>query len=110
MHSILVTVSPRWSATSDYRCTNLYPSNNPVDPLWRKTAFQPYSHVTLEFFEMRFDLHRPFGKHNAVPQRLPGRWRVTKLSGMGNLAFEFDIPNLRGASRPAEYARTADRS
>ncbi len=29
---------------------------------------------------------------------------------MGNIAFEFDIPNLRGASRPAEYARATDRS
>ena len=59
---------------------------------------------------MRFDLHRPFGKHNAIPQCLTGRRRVTKLSGMGNLAFEFDIPNLRAAGRPAEYARTTDRS
>lgn len=59
---------------------------------------------------MRFDLHRSFGKHNAIPQCLPGRRRVTKLSGMGNLAFEFDVPNFRAAGRPAEYARTTDRS
>jgi hypothetical protein len=29
---------------------------------------------------------------------------------MRNLALEFDVPNLRAAGRPAEYARTADRS
>ena len=64
----------------------------------------------LEFSEMRFDLHRSFGKHNAIPQCLPGRRRVTKLSGMGNLTFEFDKTNLRAAGRPAKYARTSDGS
>ena len=59
---------------------------------------------------MCFDLYRSVGKHNAIPKRLPGRCRVTKLFGMGNLSFELDISSLRGAGRPAKYARTADRS
>jgi hypothetical protein len=58
---------------------------------------------------MCFDLHRSFREYNAIPQRLPGRRRVTKLSGMGNLAFDFGIADLREASRPAEYARTTNR-
>ena len=32
------------------------------------------------------------------------------MSGVGNLAFEFDITSLRLAGRPTKYARTTDRS
>ena len=98
------------SAISDYRQPNLYPSNNPIEPLWSEATFQPYAHVVLKFFQTCFDLHRSLREHNAIPHCLPGRRRGAKLSGVGNLAFEFDIASLRLAGRPTEYTRTTDRS
>jgi hypothetical protein len=90
---------PRESQQS--RCSNPHPPNNPVGPLFiGKPPLNVAPKSCSNSSRRASTIHGSFQGHNAIPQCLSGRRRVTKLCGRGNLAFVFDRASLREAGRP----------